>query len=79
MPRKFEMSWEGKPAFRWVKMYKGTRHRVSCADLKAMVWTEEATYRLANEWWTRKRAEIDGDPSRVPMNSPCRRAWSLPP
>jgi integrase len=65
MPRAFEMSWEGAPAFRWVKMYKGTRYRISCAELGAMVWTKEATAKLANAWWEKKRAELDGDPVRV--------------
>jgi integrase len=60
MARKYEMSWEGAPAFRWVKMYRGTRYRVSCQDLGSLAWTAEGSYRLANEWWRRKKAEIDG-------------------
>jgi hypothetical protein len=60
MPRQYEMSFEGPPAYRWVKMYKGTRYRVTCEELGAMVYTKEATYRLANEWWRKKLAELDG-------------------
>lgn len=59
MARKYEMSWEGPPAFRWVKMFKGVRYRVTCVELKATVWTKEGSVHLANEWWREKRAEID--------------------
>ncbi len=61
MPRLYEAgTWEGPPNYRWVKMYKGTRYRVTCQELGAMVWTKEATARLANDWWKKKKAEIDG-------------------
>jgi integrase len=46
-----KMSWEGPPNFRWYKMHKGVRYRVTCADLKSPVWTKQATVKLANEWW----------------------------
>lgn len=58
MPRSYEMSWEGAPKYRWVKMFKGTRYRVTCEELGAMVWTAEGSYRLANEWWRKKLAEL---------------------
>ncbi len=60
MATRYEMSWEGAPAYRWVKMYKGTRYRVTCQELGAMVWTKEATGQLANQWWRRKQAELLG-------------------
>jgi integrase len=58
------MSWEGSPAFRWVKMYRGERHRVSCADLGLArdLWTREGSYRQANAWWVGKRATLDAPP-----------------
>jgi integrase len=59
MPRACEMSWEGAPAYRWVRMYRGVRYRVSCQELGASVWTKEATHPLANEWWRRKLAELN--------------------
>jgi hypothetical protein len=65
MPRKFELSWEGHPAYRWVKMYKGDRYRISCADLgiPQARWTKEDSYQAANAWWTKKRAELDHVPT----------------
>jgi len=67
MARKYTMSWEGSPYFRWVKMYKGTRYRISCTDLELpqVSWTKDESYHAANAWWEKKRAEIDGqDPRR---------------
>jgi integrase len=61
MPRVYEMSWEGPPAYRWVRMYRGVRYRVSCQELGAMVYTKEATGKVANEWWRKRRAELDGE------------------
>lgn len=62
MPRKYRMSWEGAPHFRWVKMHKGKRHRVSCDALKLprASWTKELSYQAANDWWAKKRAELEG-------------------
>src|SRR5262245_33919614 len=67
MPRQYHMSWEGAPRFRWVKMYKGFRYRVTCAELgaRAMVWTKEGTGKLANAWWEKKVREVEGDPARL--------------
>jgi integrase len=39
-------------------MYKGVRYRVSCADLRAPVPTCEGSYKLANDWWRGKLAEL---------------------
>lgn len=34
MPRKYQAgTWEGEPHYRWVKMYKGVRYRVTCKEL----------------------------------------------
>ena len=54
------MSWEGEPNFRWVKMHKGHRYRVHCADLPITRenWTWEGSYQAANEWWTKKLATL---------------------
>jgi integrase len=60
MPRKDQMSWEGSPNFRWVKLYKGVRYRITCKELGAQVHTKDATRALANEWWLRKKEEIGG-------------------
>ena len=35
MPRPELMTWEGAPSFRWVKMYKGTRFKITCDQLNA--------------------------------------------
>jgi integrase len=59
MPRQKLMSYEGAPNYRWVKMYKGERYRVTCEQLGAMIYTEEATWKLANEWWRKKLAELN--------------------
>jgi len=52
------MSWEDEKQ-RWVKMYKGVRYRVTCEDLRAPLNTKDASYKLANEWWKRKEAELN--------------------
>ena len=57
MPRKFLMSWEGPPNFRWVKMYRGVRHRISCDALNAP-HTKEGSYQAANAWWQSKLATL---------------------
>lgn len=57
MARAYRMSWEGAPAYRWKKMYRGKMHRVSCADLGASP-TKEASYQAANEWWGKTVAEL---------------------
>lgn len=63
MPRLHLMSWEGHPNYRWVKKHKGVRYRVTCQELGAKFLTKEATAALANEWWLKKKAEIDGPSS----------------
>jgi integrase len=62
MPRNYEMSWEGHPAYRWVKMYKGVRYRITAEELGAPLFTAEASYKLANEWWRKRKAELDAPP-----------------
>ena len=58
MPAVYKMSWEPK-ARRWWKQYKGRRYQVSCRQLNAPE-TKEASYQAANDWWNRKKSEIDG-------------------
>jgi integrase len=61
MPRKFQMSWEGPPAYRWVKMYRGQRYRIACADLHLPKekWTKELSYQAANDWWFTQKTKLD--------------------
>jgi integrase len=39
-------------------MYRGQKFVVTCAELRAAVWTKEATTQAANQWWDAKMAEI---------------------
>ena len=59
MPRSQLMSWEPKPR-RWKKIYKGKAYTISCTQL-GVDETKEASYKAANEWWTKKRVELDQD------------------
>ena len=59
MPRTYEMSWE-QSKVRWVKMFKGQRYTIACATL-GVPGTKDGSYQAANEWWTRKKAELHGD------------------
>lgn len=61
MPRKFLMGFE-PPTKRWRKMYKGERYEVYCSGLGLPEdqWTELGSYHAANDWWIKKKAEIDG-------------------
>jgi integrase len=61
IPTKALMSWEGRPYCRWKKQYRNKTYRVTYAELGAPVWTGEATRKLANQWWLKKRAEIDSE------------------
>lgn len=54
MPRTFEMNWEGAPNYRWVKMYRGRRYRVSCDEL-GCPRTKEDSFQQANNWWRERR------------------------
>ena len=60
MAREGLMTWEGTPNFRWVKMYRGKRYRVTCDELGAAARTKEASVRLANDWWRQRVAEVAG-------------------
>ncbi len=60
MPRAEEMTWEGEPNYRWSRTYKGTRYRITCKEMGCTAWTKEASRPAANDWWRKKRAEIDG-------------------
>lgn len=57
MARKYLMTWEGSPAYRWVKMYHGQRYRISCDDLKTPR-TKEESYQRANGWWSSQLAKL---------------------
>lgn len=60
MPRKYLMSWEGNPAFRWKKEFRKKIYRVTCRELgfAENLWLKDATYQSANEWWIKKYAEL---------------------
>lgn len=60
MPRKCTMSWEGAPAFRWKKEFRKKVYRVTCHELgfAEKSWTKDETYQAANDWWTKKQAEL---------------------
>jgi hypothetical protein len=51
------MTWN-KTDRRWHKGYRGTRYAVSPRQLKCEP-TKEASRVAANDWWTKKQAEID--------------------
>jgi integrase len=50
MSPKCLMSWEAHPGYRWVKMHRGKRYRVSCDEL-CVPRTKEESRQAANEWW----------------------------
>jgi hypothetical protein len=58
------MNYDGAPNYRWRKMYKGKTYAVTCEQLGAMVWTKEASGKLADAWWRKKLAEIE-EPRRL--------------
>ena len=74
MPRSYQMSWDGSKD-RWVKMYKGQRYTVACSVLNAPPSKEES-YRQANAWWQKKRAEIDGERVTVDPRIEVLEEWS---
>ena len=64
MGRVYEMVWEGSPNFRWTKMYRRTRYRVTCEEL-GVPRTKEDSYLAANCWWHAKRCAL-GIPTVIP-------------
>lgn len=60
MPRKMLMSWTADLK-RWRKTYNKKQYVVFCSELNLPQddWTQLRSYKLANQWWTTKRAEID--------------------
>lgn len=60
MARKYLMSWQGAPQYRWRKMYRGVSYVVTCAELRSPRLTQEGSGKLADDWWRAKKAEIDG-------------------
>jgi integrase len=63
MPANYLMTWDGANR-RWRVMHNGDRYVISCRQLakwsgSPVVPTKEGSYRVANAWWTEKRAEID--------------------
>src|SRR4051812_2185792 len=60
MPRQYLMNWDGAPNYRWRKLYKGVNYVVTCQQLRPPQFTKEASGKLADEWWRKKKAELDG-------------------
>ena len=58
MGRASVMIWEGPPNFRWTKMYRRVRYRVTCDEL-GVPRTKEDSYQAANLWWRAKRSVLD--------------------
>jgi hypothetical protein len=65
--RKFLLSWDGKPYYRWVKMFKSLRYRVTCETLGLPKdrWTKEDSWQAANQWWQERLAELGQMPIGV--------------
>jgi integrase len=57
MGRIYHMTWVPRRRG-WMKEYKGKKYAVSCRQLGAPD-TKDGSYQQANEWWQRRRAEID--------------------
>jgi hypothetical protein len=64
------MSWTADLK-RWRKTYKKKQYVVFCSELNLPKedWTELASYKLANDWWIAKRAEIDHAPKQLPPDT----------
>jgi integrase len=60
MPPKSLMSWEGHPGYRWVKMFRGRRYRVSCDELN-VPRTKQESRQAANEWWQKKLLTLQAE------------------
>ena len=70
MPRSADMNWvrsgrkeENRPRL-WKKVYRGKVYTISCRQLRDQGFTvfadsKDGSYQAANEWWRKKRAEID--------------------
>lgn len=61
MARQFEMNWDGAPAFRWRKTFKGNSYQVTCKELglPPAKWTKSESGPLGNLWWRTKLAELE--------------------
>ena len=72
MPTVELMGWN-KDQRRWFKDHRGKMHSVSPRQLKTEP-TKEASRQAANDWWTKKQAEVDeklAEANGIPPNS-CR-------
>lgn len=58
--------WEGPPRYRWSKMYRGVRLRVTCAELglPREQWNSGDSYEAWQAWLRSAEREIDGTPDR---------------
>lgn len=57
MPRSELMSWQAGHR-RWSKKYRGKQYTISCRQL-GVCETRDASRAAANEWWQRKRSQLD--------------------
>jgi integrase len=65
MPRAFQLTWVPPPKAYWRKVYKGAVYTVSCREL-GVPKSKEESYRAANDWWQRKKLELDTAARRIP-------------
>lgn len=67
MPSKMLMSWTAEKN-RWRKTYKKKQYVVFCSDLDIpeSMWTKLGSYKAANEWWNKKKQEIESLPLNIP-------------
>jgi len=56
-----EMTWQANRK-RWRKIHKRQLFQATCEELGCPA-TKEASYRQANDWWRRKRAELEATPT----------------
>lgn len=54
------MTWEPAKS-RWRKMHRGTLFTIACSTLGCPP-TKEGSYRQANAWWGRRKAELESPP-----------------
>jgi hypothetical protein len=51
------MTWQARHR-RWIKKHRGKQYVVSCRQLRTAP-TKEASLQAANDWWTRRKVELD--------------------
>lgn len=67
MPRKKPASWEGAPNYRWSKMIRGKRYRVTCRKLglHASDWTKDRSWDAAKRYFDQLEPPAPEVPAEV--------------